>query len=48
MLSDIVSVDKEIGTRIGKAASLIARLNQRVWNNAQLTDENHCVPGLRA
>ena len=37
-ISSSLSLEKEIQTRIGKAVSLMARLNQRVWDNAQLTD----------
>ena len=37
-ISSTLSLEKEIQSRIGKAVSVMARLNQRVWNNAQLTD----------
>ena len=36
-ITSTLSLEKEIETRIGKASSLMARLNKRVWNNAQLT-----------
>jgi hypothetical protein len=37
-ITSTLSMEKEIATRIGKAASVMAKLNQRVWNNSQITD----------
>ena len=32
-----MSLDREVTTRIGKAAEVMANLNKRVWDNAHLT-----------
>ena len=37
-ISSTLSLDTEINTRIGKAASTMSKLNKRVWNNTQLTE----------
>ena len=49
-ISSTLSLEKELQSRIGKTVSVMARLNLRVWNNAQLNrqDKNFCLPGLRA
>ena len=36
-ISSNLSLDAELNTRIGKAASAVARLTKRVWSNAMLT-----------
>lgn len=36
-ISSSLSIDVEINIRITKAAGVMARLNQRVWNNTNLT-----------
>ena len=36
-ITDNLSLDAEIGKRIGKAATTFARLTVRVWNNSKLT-----------
>ena len=37
-ISSTLSLDKEVSTRIGKAAAVMASLNKRVWDNAHLTE----------
>lgn len=37
-ISSSLSLDAEISSRIGKAAATMAKLNKRVWNNSQLTE----------
>ena len=36
-ISDNLSLDTELGKRIGKAATTLARLTGRVWENSRLT-----------
>lgn len=36
-VSSCLSIDREINTRIAKAASVMSRLKQRVWNNSNLS-----------
>ena len=36
-ISSSHSIDAEVNSRIAKAAAVMARLNQRVWNNSSLT-----------
>ena len=36
-ISNNLSLDAELNTRIGKASTTLARLSQRVWNNKKLT-----------
>ena len=36
-ISSTMSLDREVTTRIGKAAAVMANLNERVWDNAHLT-----------
>jgi hypothetical protein len=37
-ISSTLSLEKEIQSRIGKDVIVMARLNQRLWNNTQLTE----------
>jgi len=39
-ISSSLSIDYEVNGRIAKAAAVMARLNQRVWNNPNLTKRN--------
>ncbi|XP_069160807.1 uncharacterized protein [Procambarus clarkii] len=51
-LSDTLSLDTELNRRIGKAATALAKLTKRVWENAKLTVHTKaqvyiaCVLGL--
>ena len=36
-ISSYLSLDVEINARIGKAATVMAKLNKRVWQNINLT-----------
>jgi hypothetical protein len=38
-ISSSLSIDAEVNGRIAKAAAVMARLNQRVWNNLNLTEK---------
>ena len=38
-ISSSLSIDSEINSRIAKAATVMAKLNQRVWNNSRLTEK---------
>ncbi len=38
-ISSSLSIDVEVNGRIAKAAAVMARLNQRVWNNLNLTEK---------
>ena len=38
-ISSSLSIDSEINSRIAKAATVMAKLNQRVWNNSNLTEK---------
>ena len=38
-ISSSLSIDYEVNGRIAKAAAVMARLNQRVWNNPNLTEK---------
>ncbi|RXN14061.1 RNA-directed DNA polymerase from mobile element jockey-like protein [Labeo rohita] len=43
-ISSSLSIDSEISSRIAKAATAMAKLNQRVWNNSSLTEKTRlCV-----
>ncbi|KAL1255575.1 hypothetical protein QQF64_013636 [Cirrhinus molitorella] len=39
IISSSLSIDSEINSRIAKAATVMAKLNQRVWNNSNLTEK---------
>ena len=38
-ISSSLSIDSEINSRIAKATTVMAKLNQRVWNNSRLTEK---------
>ena len=38
-ISSSLSIDAEVSSRIAKAAAVMAKLNQRVWNNSSLTEK---------
>ena len=38
VISDTLSLEKELNQRIGKASSTLSRLNSRVWSNKRLTE----------
>ena len=37
-ISDSLCLDKELDTRLGKAATTMSRLNKRAWTNSKLTE----------
>ena len=43
-VSNTLSIEEEINSRIGKAAATMAKLNKRVWQNTKLINrENQTV-----
>ena len=38
-ISNSLSIDVEVNSRITKAIAVMAKLNQRVWNNSSLTEK---------
>ena len=38
-ISNSLSIDIEVNSRIGKATAVMAKLSQRVWNNSSLTEK---------
>ena len=50
VISSSLSLDPELNVRIGKAATMMARLSKRAWKNTLLTTntKNEDLPGLCA